>query len=327
MSYPNHTTCVQYLYREFDLRIGYVRDMRPAAFASAGRWFRGNLHTHSDRSDGMASAEQVIAAYRAAGYDFLVLTDHFEARWGWTVTDTSGARDRAFTTLLGAELSSADWDDEDVFWVNAIGLPPDFPGPSPGEPHAAIIRRAAEAGAYNVLLHPGLTNFLDFDRLPVDDLHAVETYNVNAAHTWPDQAEGRYAVDALLARGHRLHVTVGDDAHWHHEWDRFRAWVEVRAERLAPDTLLQALRTGAYYSTQGPRIEDVDVDGDRVQVRCSPARAVALTGIHGWRSDTAEGHPHVTEAVLDLARLRSPYWRLTVTAQDGTRAWTNPVWL
>lgn len=175
--------------------------MRPPAFASRGRWFRGNLHAHSDHSDGVAPAEQVIAAYRGAGYDFLVLTDHFEARWGWTVTDTSGARDRSFTTLLGAELSSADWDDEDVFWINAIGLPPDFRAPSPGDPHATIIRRAAEAGAYTVLLHPGLTNFLDFDRLPVHHLHAVETYNVNAAHTWPDQAEGRYAVDALLARG------------------------------------------------------------------------------------------------------------------------------
>ena len=187
-------------------------------------------------------------------------------------------------------------------------------------------RRAVAAGAYNVLLHPGLTNFLDFDRLPVEHLHAVETYNVNAAHSWPDQAEGRYAVDALLARGHRLHVTVGDDAHWHHPQDRFGAWVEVRSERLDPDALLAALRAGAYYSTQGPRIEDVRADGDRVEVRCSPARAIALTGIHGWRSAVAEGDPTLTEATLDLGKLRSPYWRVTVTAEDGTRAWTNPVW-
>jgi predicted metal-dependent phosphoesterase TrpH len=300
--------------------------MRPAAFASPGRWYRGNLHAHSDRSDGVAPPAEVIGAYRAAGYDFLVLTDHFEARWGWTVTDTTAARDGSFTTLLGAELSSADWDDEDVFWVNAIGLPADFAAPAAGEPHAALIRRAAEAGAYNVLLHPGLTNFLDFDRLPARDLHAVETYNVNAAHSWPDQAEGRYAADALLARGERLHVTVGDDAHWHHRWDRFGAWVEVRAERLDPGALLAALHAGAYYSTQGPRIDDVAVDGDRVHVACSEARAVALTGIHGWRSDVAEGDPVLTEATLDLAKLRSPYWRLTVTAPDGTRAWTNPVW-
>src|SRR5688572_9876599 len=72
---------------------GYAHRVRPPAFASSGRSFRGNLHTHSDRSDGMASPAQVLAEYRAAGYDFLVLTDHFEARWDWRITDTSAARD------------------------------------------------------------------------------------------------------------------------------------------------------------------------------------------------------------------------------------------
>ena len=299
--------------------------MRPPAFETDGPWFRGNLHTHSDRSDGIAPPEQVLAEYRGAGYDFVVLTDHFEARWGWTVTDTANARDGGFTTLLGAELSSADWDDEDVFWVNALGLPADFPAPRDGEPHAAAIGRAAEAGAYNVLLHPGLTNLLDFDRLPIEHLHAVETYNQNAAVSWPDQAEGRYAVDALLARGCRLHVAVGDDAHWHHPWDRFAAWVEVRAERLEPEELLRALKAGAYYSTQGPRIDDVQVEDCRVRVACSRVRSVALTGIHGWRSDVVTGE-RLENAELDLDKLRSPYWRLTITDAHGKRAWTNPIW-
>ena len=299
--------------------------MRPPAFRSDGRCFRGNLHTHSDRSDGVAPPQQVLEAYRTAGYDFLVLTDHFEARWGWTVTDTTAARAADFTTLLGAELSSADWDDEDVFWVNAIGLPAGFAPPAEGERHADAIGRAAAAGAYNVLLHPGLTNLLDFDRLPVEHLHAVETYNQNAAVAWPDQAEGRYATDALLARGHRLHVTAGDDAHWHHRWDRFAAWVHVRADRLDPGALLDALKAGAYYSSQGPRIDDVRVDGSSVEVACSAARSIALTGIHGWRSDVATGE-RLEHATLDLDRLRSPYWRLTVTDAQGKRAWTNPVW-
>jgi hypothetical protein len=141
--------------------------MRPAGFDSDAPWFRGNLQRIRTGSDGLAPPEQVLAEYRAAGYDFLVLTDHFETRWGWSVTDTSAAREPGFTILLGAELSSADWDDEDVFRVNAIGLPADFPPPGEGEPHADAIRRAAEAGAYNVLLHPGLTNLLDFDALPI----------------------------------------------------------------------------------------------------------------------------------------------------------------
>jgi hypothetical protein len=212
-----------------------------------------------------------------------------------------------------------------VFWVNAIGLPADFAAPTGPGDHAGTIRRAAEAGAYNVLLHPGLTNLLAFDDLPIEHLHAVETYNQNAAVSWPDQAEGRYAVDALLARGHRLHVTAGDDAHFEHPWDRFAAWVEVRADRLDPSSILGALEAGAYYSTQAPRIDDVAVDGDRVHVACSPARAVALTGIHGWRSDVAIGE-ELTGAALDLGRLDSPFWRVTVTDADGRRAWTNPVW-
>ena len=140
--------------------------------------------------------EQVLAEYRAAGYDFVLSTDHFEARWGWSVTDTTGAREPGFITVLGAELRSADWDDERVFWVTAIGLPADFPPPADGEQHADAIGRAADAGADNASLHPGLTNLLDFDALPAAHLHAIETYNQNAAVSWPDQAEGRYAVDA-----------------------------------------------------------------------------------------------------------------------------------
>ena len=44
-----------------------------------GRFFRGNLHCHSNRSDGLVEPEDVSAAYRDAGYDFICLSDHFEA--------------------------------------------------------------------------------------------------------------------------------------------------------------------------------------------------------------------------------------------------------
>ena len=75
-----------------------------------GRFFRGNLHCHSDLSDGQWSPEDVIDAYRDAGYDFLCLSDHFEAEYGWRITDTRPLREENFTTIVGAELSSAPWD-------------------------------------------------------------------------------------------------------------------------------------------------------------------------------------------------------------------------
>ena len=80
-----------------------------------GRFFRGNLHRHSNRSDGLVEPEDVAAAYRDAEYDFICLSDHFEAEYGWQVTDTRHLRDKRFTTIVGAELSSAPWTERNTY--------------------------------------------------------------------------------------------------------------------------------------------------------------------------------------------------------------------
>ena len=80
--------------------------MTDSMFAAPGRFFRGNLHTHSDRSDGALSAEEVCRRYKAQGYDFIAITDHFVGLFDYPITDTSPYRDNQFTTILGAELHS-----------------------------------------------------------------------------------------------------------------------------------------------------------------------------------------------------------------------------
>ena len=39
-------------------------------------WFKGNLHTHTNKSDGDSSPEIVVNWYSNNKYDFLVLSDH-----------------------------------------------------------------------------------------------------------------------------------------------------------------------------------------------------------------------------------------------------------
>ena len=41
-------------------------------------WYKGNLHTHTTRSDGRKTPEDTIALYRQNGYDFLAMTDHWK---------------------------------------------------------------------------------------------------------------------------------------------------------------------------------------------------------------------------------------------------------
>ncbi|HEX7290706.1 MAG TPA: CehA/McbA family metallohydrolase [Conexibacter sp.] len=295
-----------------------------------GRFHRGNLHCHSDRSDGALSPAELVRSYREAGYDFLAITDHFEERFGWPVTDTRPLRGDGFTTLVGAELSSADWSDPSVYWVAAVGLPPDFRPPRAGD-HAEAIARAAAAGAFVCLLHPGLNGLRAdaADRLPAFD--AVEAVEVYTHQSWiyrPDTAVAAPFLDALLEGGRRLGAVAGDDAHFRDGPDAFGAWVEVFARACAPDALLAALKAGSYYATQGPRIDSLALDGDELRVRCSPAARVLLTGPAGrwrrWRWRLAE--PLLTEAVFSISDFRGSFCRVTVVDADGRRAWSNPIW-
>ena len=69
-------------------------------FTRPGRFWRGNLHTHSTLSDGHRSPEDVCRFYETAGYDFLALTEHFLEQYDWPIVDTWPFRTERFTTCL-----------------------------------------------------------------------------------------------------------------------------------------------------------------------------------------------------------------------------------
>src|SRR5690606_41030856 len=102
-------------------------------FAAPGRFFRGNLHTHSNRSDGALPPEEVCRRYREAGYDFLCVSDHFLEQFDFPLTDTSAFRTEGFTTIIGAELHAPQTHLGDLWHILAVGLPGDFERPIAGE--------------------------------------------------------------------------------------------------------------------------------------------------------------------------------------------------
>ena len=75
-----------------------------APFSLPGRFWRGNLHTHSTLSDGVLSPEAVVEAYKGAGYDFMMLSDHFIHHFKWPIADTRKFRSNSFTTIIGSEV-------------------------------------------------------------------------------------------------------------------------------------------------------------------------------------------------------------------------------
>lgn len=291
------------------------------AFARPGRFWRGNLHTHSTNSDGALSPADTVEVYRSAGYDFVSLTDHFRAAHGYPVTDTRPLRTEKFTTLVGAELHAPRTRLGSSWHILAIGLPLDF-APVPGETGPELARRARRTGAFVGMAHPSASLLTLDDAESLDAAHAVEVYN--AVSAWEDRGDSWHLCDVLLARGHRLGAFAADDAHFQpQDPPGCAAWVQVRAPALEPGLLLAALKDGAYYSSTGPEIHDVSVHDGWVTVECSPAARVLVTG--GQPGKQIVAGDGLTSATLPVDGFRR-YFRVTVVGVDGGRAWTNPFW-
>lgn len=301
--------------------------MRHLPFDKPGRFWRGNLHTHSTRSDGKLTPEQVVGRYRAQGYDFIALTDHFLERYGYPIVDTRAWRDDEFTTLVGAELHAPALAHGDLWHILAVGLPFDFAPNRNGEGGPDLAARAAAAGAFVGIAHPGWYSLTLVDALTIEAAHAVEVYNHTAFYD-NDRSDGWYISDQFGILGRRHFAYAADDAHFATRPDYFGAWVQVKAESLDPDALLAALKAGQFYSSQGPEIHDVAIVGNAVRVASSPARAIFVGGAGSKsRRVIAEPGAAVSEAEFPLDPFAGSFCRVTVVDAEGRRAWSNPIWL
>jgi hypothetical protein len=302
------------------------------AFTAKGRFWRGNLHTHSTRSDGVLSPEEVCRRYKAEGYDFMALTDHFVGAYGYPIVDTMPMRDAGFTTILGAELHSGAMANGELWHILAVGLPADFaPSNSPSfvpvagqETGAEIAARAVAAGAFVAIAHPQWSGLTLADARTITAAHAVEIYNHGCAMGC-DRPDGFAIADLLLTEGRKLTLIATDDAHFS-EPDHFGGWVMVKAEANEPEALLAALKSGHFYSSQGPELRDVRIEGGKLIVECSAVSSIVALG---WGTGAKAVHGHsMTRGEVSLDRLNnSPWIRAAVIDAAGKRAWSNPIWL
>lgn len=307
-------------------------------FDQPGTFYRGNLHVHSNRSDGKLPPGAVLAAYRDRGYDFLSLTDHFMPHTHWnrddggfcTVADTTAWRTDTFTTIFGAELHGPGMANGERWHILANDLPLDFAPWTEGETGPQLAARARAAGAYVSIAHPewnGLT-IADASTL-LESVDAVEVYN-HSCEVSVDRGRSWHYMDVLLGQGHRLQAVATDDAHFNNEDDpasgAFGGWINVRAGSLDPGALMTAIRAGHFYSSSGAELHDVRVEGNTLTVACSPAERIVVTGL-GSRSAKESG-ANIERGEFGIEKFRAGgFCRVTVIGMDSTRAWTNPIWL
>lgn len=297
------------------------------AFNAPGRFWKGNLHTHSTRSDGKLEPEDVCGRYRARGYDFLCLSDHFLGKYDFPLTDTTAFRTDGFTTILGAELHANATEAGDMWHILAVGLPADFAATAENETGPELAERAFQAGAFLVIPHPEWYGLTQADARTIRNAHAVEVYN-HTSQVHCARGGGSYFLDEMLVGGRKINALAVDDAHFNIpgdvERDAFGGWVMVKAEENTPEALLEALKAGNYYSTQGPEIHAMRREGTELVIECSPSDQIMLLG-HNALSSFVSGQGAI-EARLPLDRFAGQWGRLALLDGQGRCAWSNPMW-
>ena len=307
--------------------------MRPNAFSNPGKIFKGNIHTHSNLSDGDLDVGEVCRRYNEKGYDFLSLTEHFLGQYNYPIADTVPYRNSKFMTILGAELHSGAMENGELWHILAVGLPSNFkPSNSPGfEPIAnqetgpEIAQRAVEAGAFVSIAHPEWSMMSEADAASIKTAHAVEVYN-HGSEVECDRGRGLHTADILLSKGHRVSFIATDDAHFRTgNLDAFGGWVMVKSKENTPEAIIAALKNGANYSSTGPDFYDLTVEDHQIKIKSSPVSAMIVQG-SGCRtlSELGEG---LTDVTMPFRWPDDAKWlRITIIDENGKKAWSNPIW-
>jgi hypothetical protein len=295
-------------------------------FKQPGHWYRGNTHSHSTESDGRMSIADRFAQYRDGGYDFLVLTDHRK------VNDVSAHSRDGFLAISGSEVHPENPYGGDRYHIVAINIHKalDDAKMHPNEAIAAIQEQGGEA----VLCHPYWCGHTITDFTPLKGYFAVEVYNDTCMGIGKGFSEPHW--DDLLDRCGPTFGIAADDAHGT-EHDVFHGWIMVKSPDLKLESIMGALRNGAFYSTLGPEILDLDLvdteittsQGDtkqarKIVVRCSPAQSIVFKAqrSRGRRILPAPGEL-LTQAEHVLSGAER-YVRVEVTDPAGKKAWSNP---
>lgn len=284
-------------------------------FDDSKRFYKGNLHTHTSRSDGVHSPEEVMREYAENGYDFLALTDH------WKV----GGEQRYQNMLV---IPGVEYDFTFAAQVlHVVALLPDASCAKDivrGATHEEVIRRINECGGVPIAAHPAWSlNTPDF-LANLSGVGIAEVYNSLSDEPFNAQrGDASQILDVTAANGKVFRQVATDDAHFY-RGEQCRSYIMLQAEELSVSGILSALRTGKFYASQGPRFLSAEVADGKLIVHTSPVSLCTFSSNKYWVAGRCRTGQGMTESIYEIQPGEN-FVRCTITDVNGKRAWLSPI--
>lgn len=271
--------------------------------------FKGQLHCHSNNSDGKQSPEATVTAYKLAGYDFVCLTDHNIL--------TADPLVPGILFIPGIE------ETHDVHMGNIGAV-----SHSLNTTAQPIINDVVNLGALVSLNHPTWgVQLAKNDYLGLENLNFIEIRNATVESVIPDVWAAEKVVWAsMLTSGKIVYALAADDCHDINkvsEFDKYQTM--VFANKLGKNEILASLREGNFYCRQanGPIINSIVLEDNILTIATETECVLSFIGRDDTTFQTTTGTLFVYEIKGHEKYIRA---RLRETTTNE-RAWTQPVFI
>jgi len=301
---------------------------------TAGRWYKGNTHTHTLNSDGDSTPDDVVRWYREHGYQFLVLTDHNFVTSVAGLNALHGADER-FLVIRGEEVSDR-YEDKPLH-INGLDVNA-LVAPQGGSSVVDVLQNNVDAirraNGIPHINHPSFRWSITAQELQrVRNNRLFEIFN---GHPQVNNVGGggvpglEEVWDAILTDGTLLYGIAVDDAHVFKAPGNpdvsgpGRGWVAVRAPRLEARALLDGLERGDFYASTGVELSDYHATTRQITV------TVKATAFSKYRIQfIGKGGRVLNEIAQPTAtyeiRGNEGYVRARVLESNGRMAWAQPI--
>jgi len=283
-------------------------------FEVEGKWYRANLHTHTTLSDGDVNLPVRIKQYRDKGYNVLVITDHEKTN------NIAGYSDANMLVINGMESHPVCPGAEIKYHFVCLNIPFGFHR-DPNASAQQVVDSVKSAGGEIIVAHPYWCGYTPRELLAVDRYIGIEVYNGNFRYTGKGYSSVQW--DQLSNTGKIIPAVANDDLHQSEMIGQ--SWTMIKAKQLNIDSIMDSLRKGCYYASNGPVIEDFRADANNAFVKCSPVVGIYFMGQNNLHHDITSDRDHlITSGSYKLPK-NIRYVRAEVVDANGRHAWTNPI--
>ena len=276
------------------------------------------LHTHTTLSDGQATPEEAAAVYKASGYDAIAITDH------WVYHDRDEIN--GLKIISGCEYNMGLRDTNgDVMHIVGIGMNRDPKIDRATASRQDVIDGIRANGGLAILAHPAWSLNTPQDALAVSGFDGVEIYNTVSEKGQSSRPYSGYFVDILANMGTAYPLIAADDTHMYKDIDNCKAFVMVRSEDDSLDGILDGLRSGDYYASQGPEVH-VRREGNTLIADCSACVTIDFLSNSSWVPDKMTRGENLTHAEYAIKPWEK-WVRVEVCDDQGRFAWSSVIWV